>query len=57
LGTDGVFFIGKSIGEYNLYVGRFVECISFEWRRNNGVWGAKKVATYKDQILMFIWTM
>jgi len=29
-------------GDYNPYARRFVECISFEWRRNSSAWGAKR---------------
>jgi len=42
MGIDGVFFIGKSIWDYNPYARKFVECISFEWRRNTGAWGVKR---------------
>jgi hypothetical protein len=42
MGTDGIFFIGKFVLDYNLYVGRFVECISFDWKKNSSAWGAKR---------------
>ncbi len=37
-----MFFIGKFVLDYNPYARKFVECISFKWRRNIGAWGAKR---------------
>jgi hypothetical protein len=34
-------------------LGGFVECISFDCKKNSSVWVQKEMATYKDQILMF----